>query len=379
MFVTTTPGSQAKVTARSKMLIGAAGLVLLMATGCGAAGTPGPGSQSGSPAPTGQASPGATDAFKLSGAAVSTETAALWSNVTVPIQPVKGHSIAQEGTVIVAAGVQGVNLVVASSADSGKTWATHQQALGSTAPSSLDVVLSGDGQRWLVGPPHEGSLGAAATYTKAYVSTAGGELQPITPPGPAGHAAWAGSTLLVSGGAHGSHLWSSTDNGQSFNDISDKVQGTMPPTANSDAPVIGAVLQLNGAVATVLLAQNGTASTATVYTTRDANTFAKVVSVSLPGMQPGALDGLASTYGGNAVIMTARDQLLEITADGQQKTIAMTGLPAGLTTIGIDFRDGANGTSNATAATCSNGKSNCTTASSTYTTSDGGTTWTQAH
>ncbi len=280
---------------------------------------------------------------------------------------------------IVVAGVQVGNLVVASSADSGKTWGTHQLALGSHTPSSLDVALSGDGQHWLVGPPHEGSLGAASTYTKAYVSTAGGELQSITLPGPAAHAAWAGPVLLVSGGAHGSHLWSSTDNGQSFTDISDKVQGATPPTANSDAPVIGAVLQLNGAAAPVLLAQNGTASTATVYTTRDGNTFTEAVSVSLPGMQPGALDGLASTYGDNAVIMTARDQLLEITADGQQKTIAMTGLPAGLNTIGTHFRDSARGTANATATTCSSGKSNCTTASSTYTTSDGGSTWTQTH
>jgi hypothetical protein len=379
MFVINTPGRHAIGTARSKMLIGAAGLVLLMATGCGAAGTPGPGSQSGSPAATGQASPGATDNIKLTGAAVNTEAASLWSNVTVPIQPAKGHSIAQEGTVIVAAGIVGGNLVVANSADSGRTWAIHQQGLGSPAPGSLDVALSGDGQHWLVGPPHEGGAGAASTYTKAYVSTAGGALQPITLPGPAAHAAWAGSTLLVSGGAHGSHLWSSPDNGQSFNDISDRVQGTTPPTANSDAPVIGAMLQLNGAAAPVLLAPNGTGSTATAYTTRDGSTFTKAVSVSLPGMQPGALDGLASTYGGNAVIMTARDQLLEITADGQQKTIAMTGLPAGLTTIGVDFRDGANGIANATATTCSNGKSNCTTASSIYTTTDGGTTWALAH
>ncbi len=361
------------------MLIGAAGLILLTVTGCGAAGTPGPGSQSGSPAPTGQATAGAADDLKLTGVGVSTETSALWSNVTVPVQPAKGHSIAQEGTVIVAAGVQGANLVVASSADSGRTWATHQHALGSPAPDALDVALSGDGEHWLVGPPHEGSPGAAASYTKAYVPAGGGELQPITLPGPAAHAAWAGSTLLVSGGAHGGRLWSSTDDGQSFNDISDRVQGSIPPTANSYAPVIGAVLQFNGAAAPVLLAQNGTASTATVYTARDGNTFTKAVSVNLTGMQPGALDGLTSTYGGNAVIMTARDQLLEITADGQQKTIAMTGLPAGLTTIGIDFRDGANGTANTTATTCSNGKNNCITVSSTYTTSDGGTTWTQAH
>jgi hypothetical protein len=101
--------------------------------------------------------------------------ASLWPEVVFPVVPSTGRSIAQAGSVIVEAGVQGSTLVVANSSDSGATWTTNQVALPTPVPY-VDVSLSGDGKHWIVGPPHEGGS-TVSTYTGAYVPTSGGALQ----------------------------------------------------------------------------------------------------------------------------------------------------------------------------------------------------------
>ena len=236
----------------------------------------------------------------LVGSTTPIGAASLWPDVVFPVVPGTGRSIAQAGSVIVEAGLQGSTLVVANSSDSGATWTTNQVALPTPVPY-VDVSLSGDGKHWIVGPPREGGS-TVSTYTGAYVSTSGGALQRVSLPGLASHAAWAGSTLLVSGGAMDTHLWSSTDNGQSFTDISPSVQGSMPPPGYQGAPSIS-LLQLGSGVAAVALAPNGAASTATVYVTEDGATFGKGASADLPNIPPGPLNGLASTYGSDAAIL----------------------------------------------------------------------------
>jgi hypothetical protein len=299
--------------------------------------------------------------------------ASLWPEVVFPVVPSTGRSIAQAGSVIVEAGVRGSTLVVADSSDSGATWTTNQVALPTPVPY-VDVSLSGDGKHWIVGPPNEGGS-TVSTYTGAYVSTSGGALQPVSLPGPASHAAWAGSTLLVSGGAMDTHLWSSTDNGQSFTDISPSVQGSMPPPGYHGAPSVS-LLQLGSGVATVALAPNGAASTATLYVTRDGATFGKGASADLPTIAPGPLNGLASTYGSDAAILASAGQLLKVTADAQFQPLAMAGIPSGANSLGIQFRDAARGIANATKTTCADGKADCTTLTTGYTTTDGGAHWT---
>jgi len=311
----------------------------------------------------------------LTGSTTPVGAASLWPDVVFPVVPGTGRSIAQAGSVIVAAGVQGSTLVVANSSDSGATWTTNQVVLPAPVPY-VDVSLSGDGKHWIVGPPHEGGS-TVSTYTGAYVSTAGGALQRVSLPGPASHAAWAGSTLLVSGGAMDTHLWSSTDNGQSFTDISPGIQGSMPPPGYQGAPSIS-LLQLGNGVAAVALAPNGAASTATLYVTGDGATFSKGASADLPNISPAALNGLASTYGSDAAILASAGQLLKVTADGQFQPLAMAGIPAGANSLGIQFRDAARGIANATKTTCAAGKTGCTTLTTRYTTADGGANWTPA-
>ncbi len=311
----------------------------------------------------------------LIGSTTPVGAASLWPDVVLPVVPSTGRSIAQAGSVIVEAGLQGNTLVVANSSDSGATWTTNQVVLPTPVPY-VDVSLSGDGKHWIVGPPHEGGS-TVSTYTAAYVSASGGALRRVSLPGPASHAAWAGSILLVSGGAMDTHLWSSTDNGQSFTDISPSVQGSMPPPGYQGAPSIS-LLQLGSGVAAVALAPNGTASTATVYVTRDGVTFGKGASADLPNIAPGPLNGLASTYGSDAVIVTSAVQLLKVTADAQLQPLAMAGIPSGVNSLGIQFRDATRGLANATKTTCAAGKTGCTTLTTRYTTADGGAHWTPA-
>jgi hypothetical protein len=275
----------------------------------------------------------------------------------------------------VEAGLQGSTLVVAHSSDSGATWTSNHVELATPVPY-VDVSLSGDGKHWIVGPPHEGGA-TESSYTGAYVSTSGGALKRVSLPGQASHAAWAGSALLVSGGSNDTHLWSSTDNGHSFTDISPSVQGSMPPPGYQGAPSIS-LLQLGSGVAAVALAPNGTGSTATVYVTHDGATFKKGASAELPNIAPGPLNGLASTYGSDAAIVTSAVQLLKVTADAQFQPIATSGIPLGANSLGIQFRDAAKGLVDATKTTCTAGKTGCTTLTTRYTTADGGTNWTPA-
>ncbi len=173
------------------------------------------------------------------------------------------------------------------------------------------------------------------------------------------------------------HLWSSTDDGQSFTDISPSVQGSMPPPGYQGAQSIS-LLQLGSGVAAVALAPNGAASTATVYVTEDGATFDKGASADLPNIPPGSLNGLASTYGSDAVIVTSAVQLLKVTADAQFQPLAMAGILPGATSLGIQFRDADRGIANATKTTCAAGKIDCTTLTTRYTTADGGAHWTPA-
>ncbi|WP_284750820.1 hypothetical protein [Arthrobacter sp. efr-133-R2A-120] len=311
----------------------------------------------------------------LIGSTTPVGVASLWQDVVFPVVPSTGRSIAQAGSVIVEVGVQGSTLVVANSSDSGATWTRNQVALPTPVPY-VDVSLSGDGKHWIVGPPHEGGA-TVSTYTAAYVSASDGALQRVSLPGPTSHAAWAGSTLLVSGGAMDTHLWSSTDNGQSFTDISPSVQGSMPPPGYQGAPSIS-LLQLGSGVAAVALAPNGAASTATVYVTGNGATFAKGASADLSNIAPGSLNGLASTYGSDAAIVTGAGQLLKVTADGQFQPLAMAGIPSVVNSLGIQFRDAARGIASATKTTCAAGKAGCTTLTTRYTTADGGAHWTPA-
>ncbi|MBT8159639.1 MULTISPECIES: hypothetical protein [Arthrobacter] len=340
---------------------------------------PGPSSSitsSQSPSNPGSSPPGIPgEPIMLIGSTTPVAAASLWPDVVFPVVPSTGRSIAQAGSVIVEAGLQGSTLIVANSSDSGATWTTNQVALATAVPY-VDVSLSGDGKHWIVGPPHEGGA-TVSTYTGAYVSTSGGALQRVSLPGQASHAAWAGSTLLVSGGAMDTHLWSSTDNGQSFTDISPSVQGSMPTPGYQGAPSIS-LLQLGSGMAAISLAPNGAASTATAYVTSDGATFGKGASADLPNIAPGPLNGLASTYGSDAVIVTSAAQLLKVTADAQFQPLAMSAIPSGVNSLGIQFRDAVRGIASATRTTCADGKTGCTTITTRYTTADGGAHWTPA-
>jgi hypothetical protein len=301
--------------------------------------------------------------------------ASLWPDVVFPVAPSTGRSIAQAGSVIVEAGVQGTTMVVANSSDSRATWTSNQVVLPTPVPY-VDVSLSGDGKHWIVGPPHEGGA-TVSSYTGAYVSTSGGALQRVSLPGPASHAAWAGSVLLVSGGSNDTHVWSSTDNGHSFTDISPSVQGSMPPPGYQGAPSVS-LLQLGSGVAAVALAPSGAGSTATAYVTHDGATFGKGASAELPNIAPGPLNGLASSYGSSAVIAASAAQLLKVTADARFQPIATSGIPLGANSLSVRFRDAAKGLVDATKTTCTAGKTGCTTLTTRYTTADGGTNWTPA-
>ncbi|GAP61204.1 hypothetical protein AHiyo1_48770 [Arthrobacter sp. Hiyo1] len=151
----------------------------------------------------------------------------------------------------------------------------------------------------------------------------------------------------------------------------------MPPLGYQGAPSIS-LLQLGSALAAISLAPNGAASTATVYVTRDGATFGKGASVGLPNIAPGPLNGLASTYGSDAVIVTSAAQLLKVTADAQFQPLVMSGIPSGMNSLGIQFRDDARGIANTTRTTCAEGKTGCSTLSTRYTTADGGAHWTPA-
>ncbi|WP_442542483.1 hypothetical protein ACSBOX_11060 [Arthrobacter sp. KN11-1C] len=343
---------------------------------------PGPGNLLASQAPSSPGSPPPSspsgvpgDPIRLIGSTIPLGAAALWRDVTFPVAPSAGRSIAQAGSVIVEAGLQGSTLVVAHSSDSGASWTNNHVELATPVPY-VDVSLSGDGKHWIVGPPHEGGA-TVSSYTAAYVSTSGGALQRVSLPGQASHAAWAGSALLVSGGAMDTHVWSSTDNGHSFTDLSPSVQGSMPPPGYQGSPSVS-LLQLGSGVAAVALAPSGAGSTATAYVTHDGATFAKGASADLPNIAPGPLNGLASSYGGNAVIAASAAQLLKVTADARFQPIATSGIPLGANTLSIRFRDSARGLADATKTTCTAGKTGCTTLTTRYTTADGGVDWTPA-
>ncbi len=331
-------------------------------------------SRPGSPPPSSPSGvPG--DPIRLIGSTIPLGAATLWPDITFPVAPSAGRSIAQAGPVIVEAGLLGSTLVVAHSSDSGATWTSNQVGLATPVPY-VDVSLSGDGKHWIVGPPHEGGA-TVSSYTGAYVSTSGGALQRVSLPGQASHAAWAGSALLVSGGALDTHVWSSTDNGHSFADISPSVQGSMRPPGYQGAPSVS-LLQLGSGVAAVALAPSGAGSTATAYVTHDGATFGKGASADLPNIAPGPLNGLASSYGSSAVIAASAAQLLKVTADARFQPIATSGIPLGANSLSLRFRDAAKGLADATKTTCTAGKTGCTTLTTRYTTADGGTNWTPA-
>jgi hypothetical protein len=319
--------------------------------------------------------------WTLAAKVISVRGAGTWQHLSSPVKPAAGDSVVVRGKLALVASIAGTTLTLAVSRDGGRTWMTSKARLRMPATGAY-IALAPDTKHWAVGPASSASAGGVSQYSYGFVNTAHGMLTEVPVPGSMANLAWTGSGMIVPGGPADSHLYLSTNLGQSWRNVSHAALGFTPPAADIPAtePVLGPVLGLSSGAAIVPVERTGhkglsirleATTTGTSYTTAGA----AHVGGSY-GAGPIAI--ASSSYGPDkaVLVLPGTMSLYVVSSHGKPVIIHMSGLPA--SPDSISFQDTANGIAQATTRSCANGKSNCTVTISQYVTSDGGRTWTSS-
>jgi len=305
-----------------------------------------------------------------------------WKTVTLPVAPADGDSVAVNGDTVVAVGFDSGGMVVQSSTDLGTTWST--QTVSSDDPSAAaTVAVSPTTGRFVAGVRHTVRIGAVDGPGPAYVGDHGSSIRQITMPGDARNAGWAGDALVVPAGGAGNHsLFRSDDSGNTWADLTKAITGSVPP--NHDIPLtlpyFGPVLTLGDGTAVVLeetLTDTGLSATVLHFTAD--TTYTQVVSLSFRGnLDGGPVHLVSSTYGADAIAIASLDgpTITVVGVDGSVTAIPAAGLPAA--PDAISFQDETNGLAQVTVSGCTGDKTDCTSTSTMYVTTDGGHSWSAA-
>jgi hypothetical protein len=320
-------------------------------------------------------------AWTLTAKVISVRSGGTWRQINPPVVPAAGSSVVVRGKLVLVASIVGTTLTLAVSHDGGATWATPRVRLRTQA-TAASIALSPDARRWVVGPASSLSVGAASQYSYGYVNTSSGALAEVPVPGSMANLAWSGSSLVVPGGPADSHLYVSTNLGQSWLDVSRAVLGLTPPAANIPAaePVFGPVLGLSGGTAVVPVERAGPKGLSVhLEATTTGTSYQMIGSANTAGNYgAGPLAVASSSYGPNkaALVLPGTMRLYVVASHAKPVMIHMSGLP--VSPDSISFQDTANGIAQATVRSCANGKSACTVTVSQYVTADGGHTWSRS-
>ena len=317
--------------------------------------------------------------WTLTAKVISVRGAGTWQHINSPVKPAAGNSVVVRGKLALVASIASTTLELAVSRNGGGTWMTSRARLRMPATSAY-IALSPDAKHWAVGPASSASAGGASQYSYGFVNTAHGMLTEVSVPGSMANLAWSGSGMLVPGGPADSHLYLSTDLGQSWRDVSRAALGFTPPAANIPAtePVLGPVLGLSGATAVVPVERTGPKGLSIrLEATTTGTSYTAAGSAHAAGSYgAGPIAIASSSYGPDkaVLLLPGTMSLYVVASHGKPVMIRMSGLP--VSPDSISFQDTANGVAQTTVRSCANGKGNCTVTISQYVTSDGGHTWT---
>ncbi len=318
-------------------------------------------------------------AWTLTAKTVSVRSGGTWQRINPPVMPAAGNSVVVRGRLVLVASVADTTLTLAVSRDGGGTWAMNRVHLR-TQTTDINIALSPDAKRWVVGPASNTSVGSPSQYSDGFVNTTRGTLTEVSLPGSVANLAWSGSALLVPGGPADSHLYLSTNLAQSWQDVSRTVLGFTPPAMDIPAtePVFGPVLGLSSGTAVVTVEHVGaTGLNVDLEATTTGTSYTSVGSVTATGdYATGPLTIASSSYGPDevALVLPGSTDLYVVASQGKPITIHMSGLP--VSPDSISFQDTVNGMAQTTVSSCASGKSDCTVTVSQSVTSDGGRTWT---
>jgi hypothetical protein len=348
----------------------------LVVAGCGQAAAPGQGHAAGQRAVLtasvvldggGHAwEPTATGAVLVTANAGKT-----WDTVRLPGTPALGHSVVVAGRTIVAVTVNARGgLAYQRSVNGGASW--HTIAVPASTPTNqASVALSADGRQVAVLAVLPGSAGAG-DQPELSVGAAAGPLAAVNAP-VSGYIAWAGSTLVLTGGPLESRLYTSADRGATWTQR--PVTGALAPRFNvsPDTPSFGAPLASGDGVTVPVTEHRGGAAYVRLYQSTNGTSYLPGPSAALNGTIGAGVTALVSPAGpGRYVIASPGGTRLDVVTAGANTTIT----PAGLTgTIdSLTFSDAQNGLAETTRNACS-GKDNCHSTLTLYRTSDGGHRW----
>jgi photosystem II stability/assembly factor-like uncharacterized protein len=297
-----------------------------------------------------------------------------WDPVRLPGTPALGHSVAVAGQTIVAVTVTAHGgLAYQRSVNGGASW--HTIAVPASTPTNqASVALSADGRQVAVMAVLPGSAGAG-DQPELSVGPAAGPLAAVNAP-VSGYIAWAGATLVLTGGPLQSRLYTSADRGATWTER--PVTGTLAPRFNvsPDTPGFGAPVSAptgGDAVAVPVTEHRGGAAFVQLYQSANGTSYVPGPRVALAGTIGPGVTALVSPAGpGRYMIASPGGTRLDVVADGAATAFT----PAGLTgTIdSLTFSDAQNGLAETTQNACS-GKDNCHSTLTLYRTSDGGRHW----
>jgi hypothetical protein len=355
----------------------AAAVALALAiAGCGAPAAPGQGHAAGHPdvltASVVLDAGGHAWAPTATGAVlVSTNAGKSWDPVRLPGTAALGHSVAVSGRTIVAVTVSsGGGLAYRRSANGGASWRTIAVP-ASTPTDEASIALSADGRQVAVMAVLPGSAGGG-DQPELSIGPVSGPLVPVSAP-VSGYIAWAGSTLVLTGGPLQSRLYTSANDGATWTDR--PVTGTLAPRFNLSpgTPSFGAPVTGGGAVTVPVTEHRDGAAFVQLYQSPNGTQYTPGARVALTGTIGAGVTALVSQAGpGRYVIASPGGTRLHTVTGNSDTTI----IPAGLTGSidSMTFSDALNGLAETTQNACS-GKDNCHSTVRLYRTSDGGRHW----
>jgi hypothetical protein len=312
---------------------------------------------------------------------VSTNAGKSWDPVRLPGTAALGHSVAVSGRTIVAVTVSsGGGLAYRRSANGGASWRTIAVP-ASTPTDEASIALSADGKQVAVMAVLPGSAGGG-DQPELSIGPVSGPLVPVSAP-VSGYIAWAGSTLVLTGGPLQSRLYTSANDGATWTDR--PVTGTLAPRFNvspgtpsfgapvTGTPVTGTPVTAGGAVTVPVTEHRDGAAFVQLYQSANGAHYTPGARVPLTGTVGAGVTALVSQAGpGRYVIASPGSTRLHVVTGNASTTI----IPAGLTGSidSLTFSDALNGLAETTQNACS-GKDNCHSTVRLYRTTDGGRHW----
>ncbi len=303
------------------------------------------------------------------------DAGAHWSALTVPGTRIGGRWLDVHGATIAAATLDASgNLTYERSSDAGKTWTSQRLPLTMPDGGQVDVSLDATGSTVAIAAQLLHSSGVEGTGA-LFVGPAGRDVVAKTAP-TAGTVSWVGTHLLFVGGVVSSRLFVSDDLGATWTQSTvEGVTVSGDPPIPADAPSIGLpVTSAAGrAILPVTLFSGGTSSVVDLLATSDGRTFTSLAQLPTGGTWGPGVTAVGTSAGPDASIFADPSSARLITVTGSDVT---TVTPSGLPGPGwLTFSDAEHGLAFVTVSTCP-GKTNCTTTSGLYASTDGGHTWT---